>query len=488
VSDPEFGQAPLAGAHALDGLYRDMFGTPAMRAVFATSGLVRSWLDVEAALARAEAAVGLIPAEAAGAIGAACKPENVDLEALERGTALVGYPILPLVRQIARAAGEEAGGYVHWGATTQDIMDTATALQVRDARRLIQSDLAAVVTRLAGLAATHRDTVMAGRTHGQQALPITFGYKLAVYVAELRRHQERLADAGRRAEFVQFAGAAGTLASVGEAGLAVQRALADELELGVPPIAWHTSRDGLAEMVCVFGLLSATLAKLAQEVALLQRTEIAEVEEGYVPGRGGSSTMPQKRNPIASEAIIGASRLVRQMVPAMLDAMLHDNERATGPWHAEWLALPEAAILTHGIVAKARELLDGLVVRPDRMRRNLRATGGLISSEAVMMALAPLLGRQRAHDVVYSASMRAVQEETLLVDELLAEPDVAAHLDRAEIERLLDPASYVGLAGDFVDRVLGAAATGAGASEHHPVETRGRPGADYPFGTPSTEV
>jgi 3-carboxy-cis,cis-muconate cycloisomerase len=345
---------------------------------------VERWLEVEAALARAQAAVGMIPAEAGEAVAAACRLEAVDLAELVRGAELVGYPILTLVRQIEAAAGPAGRGYAHWGATTQDIMDTATALQARASRRLVEADLRLALRRLEALAAEHRDTVMAGRTHGQQALPITFGYKLAVYVAELRRHLERLASAGERAEFVEFAGASGTLASVGEAGLAVQARLAALLGLRVPPIAWHTSRDGLAELVCVFGMIGSTLAKLAEEVALLQRTELAELEEGYRPGRGGSSTMPQKRNPIASEALIGAARQLRQLVPAMLDAMLHDNERATGPWHGEWLALPEAAVLTHGIVLKAREILDTLVVRPDQMRRNLAISRGLINSEAVM--------------------------------------------------------------------------------------------------------
>lgn len=444
-------------AHALDTrLYGNIFGTAAMRAIFDDGGMVERWLAVEAALARAQATAGLIPVAAAEAIAAACTPAAIDLEELAGGTALVGYPILTLVHQIARAAGP-AGGYVHWGATTQDIMDTATALQVRAARRLLTDDLAAVLAQLVRLARAHRATPMAGRTHGQQALPITFGYKLAVYIAELRRHQARLAAAGARAELVEFAGAAGTLASVGAAGLSVQRLLAEALGLGVPPIAWHTSRDGLAEVVCVLGLIGATLAKLAQEIALLQRTEIAEVEEGYAPGRGGSSTMPQKRNPIACEAIIGASRQVRQLVPVMLDAMLHDGERATGPWHAEWLALPEAAVLTHGIVVTARDLLAGLVVRPEAMRRNLALSGGLIASESVMMALAPALGRQHAHEVVYAAAMRAVEAGRPLREELLAEPAVTAHLDAAAIDRLLEPESYLGLAVEFVDRVLAGA-------------------------------
>lgn len=442
-------------AHATDSfLYRDMFGTAAMRAIFADTSLVGYWLTVEASLARAEAAVGLIPESAASAIAGACTLERIDLVRLQQGTELVGYPILALVRQIDAAAGPESGGYVHWGATTQDIMDTGTALQVRDARRLIEADLSTLLQRLVAMAAEHRDTVMAGRTHGQQALPITFGYKLAVFVAELRRHQERLQEMASRVELVEFAGAAGTLASVGERGLAVQELMARDLGLHVPPIAWHTSRDGLAEFVSVLALLGSTMAKLAQEVALLQRTEIAEVEEGYVPGRGGSSTMPQKRNPIASEAIIGASRQLRQLVPVMLDAMLHDNERATGPWHAEWLALPEAAVLAHGIVAKSSELLEQLVVRPDRMRANLDLSRGLINSEAVMMALAPALGRQRAHDRVYEASMRAFMEDRPLRDLLLADDVVSRHLTSDQIEATLQPEAYVGLAPHFVDQVL----------------------------------
>ena len=445
-----------AGAHATESLFlRDVFGTAAMRAVWADVALVQRWLDVEAALARAEGAVGLIPAEVVPAIEAACRADDMDLAMLKLGTELVGYPILPLVRQVAARAGEPAGGYVHWGATTQDVMDTATALQVQASRGLVAADLAALTEALAAMAAEHRDTVMAGRTHGQQALPITFGYKLAVYVAELRRHQERLAALPARVEMVEFAGAAGTLASVGERGLRVQELMAADLGLYVPPIAWHTSRDGLAEFVGVLGLIAATLAKLAQEITFLQRTEVAEVEEGYVPGRGGSSTMPQKRNPIACEAIVGASRQVRQLVGAQWDAMLHDNERATGPWHTEWLALPETAVLAHGMLRNALDVVRNLVVRPGNMRRNLALSQGLINAEAVMMGLAPALGRQEAHDVVYEASMRAFESGRPLLDELLALPAVTERVPRAEIERLLRPESYLGLATTFVDRVVG---------------------------------
>ena len=435
-------------------LHAGTFGSDEMRAVFADDGLIQRWLDVEAALARAEAAAGVIPESAAAAITRACVLSVVDRDELRRGMDLVGYPILTLVRQIDRAAGPEAGGYVHWGATTQDIMDTATALQIAGARRLLERELRGVIGTLAELAQTHRATVIAGRTHGQHAVPVTFGYKLAVLIAELRRHLTRLAAAGRSAEMVEFAGAAGTLASIGAPGLLVQERMAADLGLSVPPISWHTSRDGVAEFVCVLGLISATFAKLAEEVALLQRNEIGELEERHVPGRGGSSTMPQKRNPIACEAIIGAGIHVRHLVGVQLDAMLHDGERATGPWHAEWLALPEAAVLTHGIVCKAGELLSGLVVRPERMLANAALSGGLINAEAVMMALAPTHGRQGSHEVVYAASMRAIASGRPFRDELLADPSISSTLDGLAIDELLSPEHYVGLATSFVDRVL----------------------------------
>lgn len=426
-----------------------------MEAVFDEQGAIQRWLDVEAALARAEAKAGIIPPSAADRITAACSLEHLDLDLLQRETALVGYPIHPLVRQLATLAGDPEGGYVHWGATTQDIMDTGLALQLRDARLLLEAELGKVREQLTELATQHRSTVMAGRTHGQQALPVTLGFKFAVYIEELRRHQQRLAQARFRTELVQFAGAAGTLASVGEVGLEVQRLLAAELGMGVPAITWHTSRDGVAEFGAILGMISATLAKLAQEVALLQRTEIAELSEGYEAGRGASSTMPHKRNPITSEAIIGANRIVRALAPALLDAMLHDGERATGPWHTEWLALSDVSVIAHGVVEMAGELLTGLVVSPVRMRSNLNLTNGLLNAEAVMMALAPTLGRQRAHEMVYGACMRAVDSGRTLREELLEEPDlIAAGVSEVDLDALLDPTEYVGLAARFVDEVV----------------------------------
>ncbi len=442
-------------AHVIDSLiYGDLFGSGEVRRMFSDEHLVELWLRVEVALAGAEAEVGLIPRRAAEAIAAAARPEAIALEDLRRQTAVVGYPILPLVRAIIRACPGDVGEYVHWGATTQDIMDTALALQLVEVHGVIQRDLGALQAVLLDLAARHRSTPMAGRTHGMQALPITFGYKVAVWAAEVRRHLERLEASRRHIAVGQFAGAVGTLASVGAMGLEVQRRLCGALGLAEPPIAWHTARDGVAAFACVLGMVAATLGKLGQEVALLQRTEIGEVEEPYVPGKGASSTMPQKRNPILCESLIAIARIARQDVALALDAMGHDHERATGPWHVEWESIPELCVLTGGALRLALGLFRGLVVHPDRMVRNLQLDGGQLLAEAVMMRLAPHVGRTRAHDVVYDACMEAHAQRVPLRDRLLASAAIRQHLDEASIDAALDPAAYLGMAETFVDRVI----------------------------------
>ena len=435
-------------------LFRDAFGTPAMRAVFEDRALVARYVEVEVALARAQGRCGVIPADAARDIAARSDAAALDLDLMRQGTEIVGYPILPLVQQLGKMCGE-AGRYVHWGATTQDIMDTAVVLQVREALALIEADLDAVRGILVRQARRYRDTPMAGRTHLQQALPVTFGYKLAVCLAMLDRHSERLAQLCPRVLVGQFGGAAGTLASLGERGLEVQAAMMDELGLGVPLATWHVARDGLAEAVNFLGLLTGSLGKIAYDVILLASTEVAEVREPFVSGRGASSTMPQKRNPISSELILAASKAVRQHAGLMLDAMVQDLERATGPWHAEWIAIPESFILAAGALHQAKFMLDGLVVDEARMRRNLEMTSGLIVAEAVMMGLAPHLGRNEAHDVVYAACRTAGDTGKSLAEVLAGMPEVSAHLDREAIGRLTSPSNYLGAAPQMVDRVVG---------------------------------
>ncbi|OZI66533.1 class-II fumarase/aspartase family protein [Bordetella genomosp. 11] len=432
-------------------LFRDAFGTRAMRAVFSDGALVQRYIDVEIALAKAQARTGVIPAEAAETIARESRIERIDFDHMREETDIVGYPILPLVHQLVAMCGE-AGRYIHWGATTQDIMDTAVALQVRDALDSIGNDIRELRGILAGLATRHRDTPMAGRTHLQQALPVTFGYKVAIWLAMFDRHQERLAQLRPRVAVVQFAGAAGTLASLGDKGFDVQRELASELDLGVPATTWHVARDGFAEAVNLLAIITGSLGKIALDIMIMASTEFAEVYEPFVKGRGASSTMPQKRNPISSELMLAASKAVRQHAGLMVDAMVQDLERATGPWHAEWIAIPESFILTAGALHQAKFALGGLVVDEARMKANLGMSNGLIVAEAVMMGMAPYIGRQQAHDVVYDACRTVNEKGGTLADALAALPEVTQHFDRAAIERMTDPANYLGLAPQMVDR------------------------------------
>src|SRR5215510_7840258 len=434
-------------------LFRDAFGTSEMREVFSDLGLISRYAEVEIALARAEARCGVIPADAAEEIARRTDVSALDFDLLRQETDVVGYPILPLVHQMTKQCGE-AGRYVHWGATTQDIMDTAVVLQIRAALQLIEADIAVLRDILADLSKRHRDTPMAGRTHLQQALPITFGYKTAIWLAMFDRHAERLAQLKPRVLVGQFSGAAGTLASLGNKGFEVQRALCEELGLGVPAATWHVARDGFAEAVNFLALVTGTLGKIALDIMLMASTEFAEVYEPFVKGRGASSTMPQKRNPISSELMLAAAKGVRQHAGLMLDAMIHDFERATGPWHAEWMAIPESFVLAAGALHQSNFALGGLVVDERRMAQNLGLSKGLIVAEAVMMYLAPFVGRQQAHDVVYAAC-RVVNDTGRTLAEVLAEDaEVSRHFDRAALDRLTDPANYLGLAPAMVDRVL----------------------------------
>ncbi|WP_027284595.1 3-carboxy-cis,cis-muconate cycloisomerase [Rubritepida flocculans] len=437
-----------------------LYGTEAMRAVMGERAFLQKMLDVEAALARAQARLGIVPAEAAQAITAAADVDRLDLAALAAATRNTGYPVVGLVKQLSALAGEEAGRWTHWGATTQDIMDSAVVLQLREALALLRTELLAVNRGLAHLARAHRATVMAGRTHLQHALPTTFGCKVAVWLSPLITMLERLDQLAPRALRLQFGGAAGTLASLGEQGLAVAEALAEELSLPCPDIPWHAARDGLAEVVGFCGLLAGALSKMATDVILLMQTEVAEVNEPHAPGRGGSSTMPQKRNPIACEYILAQARGVQALVPLMLGAMAQDQERGTGPWQAEPLAIGQALTLTHGALVQARVLAEGLVVDPARMARNLAATSGLIAAEQVMMGLAPVLGRGEAHHVVNRACDHALAHGVPLAEALLLEEAVASRMEADAVAALCDPRHYLGSAMAFVDRVLARHAAG----------------------------
>jgi 3-carboxy-cis,cis-muconate cycloisomerase len=446
---------------ALDSaLFADMFGTAAMREVFSDDALLARCVEVEAALARAQGRLGIIPADAAEAIthaaGAlATGRQALDFARLKTETETVGYPILPLVRQMAELVGEP-GRYLHWGATTQDILDSAAVLQIRAGLALIETDLTAVRAHLAELARKYRDTPMAGRTHLQHALPVTFGYKAAVWLYALDRHAERLRELRPRVFLVQFGGAAGTLASLGNGAdaLETRAELARELGLGDPPITWHVVRDGVAEIVQTLALLGGSLGKIAYDIMLMSATEFGEAAEPFVQGRGSSSTMPQKRNPISCELILAAAKVLRQQAGLALDAVVTDFERATGPWHAEWVALPEAFGFAAGALHQARFILGGLIVDADRMAKNLAMTHGLIVAEAVMMGLAPHTGRNEAHDLVYDACRVAIETDRPLFEVLMETPAVAGPLGPERLRALTDAANYLGAAPAMVDRML----------------------------------
>jgi 3-carboxy-cis,cis-muconate cycloisomerase len=442
-------------ATTLDSLiFRDIFTTAEMRRVFSDEQRTAYYLEIEAALARVQGRLGIIPAEAAREIEAKCRVENIDFQKLKATTERIGYPILGVVQQIVALCDKGLGEWCHWGATTQDITDTATIMQIRAALDLVERDMEKITSALADLARRHRDTPMAGRSNLQQAVPLTFGFKCACLLAAMQRHRERLKELRPRVLVGEFAGAVGTLASLGSEGLKVQEGLMAELGLRQPEIAWHTVRDRIGEVGCFLGLLTSTLGKISMDVKLLMQTEVGEVYEPFHEGRGSSSTMPQKRNPISCLYIHSTVALVRQHVAALLEAAVADHERSTGPWEIEWIALPEIFLLASGALTQTRDLVSGLQVDEKQMRANLDLTHGNIVSEAVMMGLGPHLGRQRAHDLVYDVCRKSATTGQPLADLLAKDAEISKHVSRAELDKMCDPANYLGLSGEMVDRVL----------------------------------
>jgi 3-carboxy-cis,cis-muconate cycloisomerase len=435
-------------------VFRDIFTTPAMRAVFSDENRVQKYLDFEAALARAQAKLMIIPQEACDEIVKHCDAKEYDMAKLKEATERIGYPVLPVVQQLVKLCKDGLGEWSHWGATTQDITDSATVLVMREALDIIEKEIDGIADALAALAKKYRDTPMAGRSNLQQAVPITFGYKMATMLAGFERHKERLAQLKKRLLVVEFGGAAGTLSSLGHNGLKCQEELAKELKLGQPVATWHTVRDTIAEVGCFLGLVTGSCGKIAFDVKLLMQTEVEEVYEPFHEGRGSSSTMPQKRNPISSVYITAQVGIVKQLVAALLEAMVEDHERATGPWEIEWIVLPEIFMLAAGALAQTKFVVSGLQVNEKKMRENLDITKGLIMSEAVMMGLGPTLGRNKAHDMVYDVCRLVVKTGLPLIDLLVEDKEISKHATRAQLEKMVDPANYLGVAGEMVDRVL----------------------------------
>ena len=441
-------------SHIIDyDLFGDQFSTPEIRAVFDERAMLQRWLDVEAALAAAQAELGLIPTEAAETIARQARVERLDLAAIKADLKTTAHPIVPLVRELAKLCGE-AGRWVHWGTTTQDIMDTGMILQLKEAHAVLRRDLRALVAVLAALAAAHRDTIMAGRTHAQQALPITFGFKVAVWTAECLRQLERLDQIAPRLLVGELAGAVGTLAGFGDQGVAVQAGALRRLGLGVPPIAWHVSRDCVTEWVTLLALQAGTCARIANEVIQLQRSELMEVEEPFTHGKVGSSTMPHKRNPSHAERVVAIGRMIRGLATTALETMIATHERDQSQTRAEWVLVPEATCLSAACLSSTLFIARGLRVDPARMRANLDGLGGLIMSEAVMLELGRAIGRNTAHDVVYEAAMAAFEGRGGFRELLSRDPRVKAVLSDADLDVVMRPESYTGLAGHFVDRVV----------------------------------
>lgn len=439
------------------GLFDPLFGSAAMSGVFSDAARLQRMLDFEAALARAEAACGVIPAGAASAIASKCKVELIDIDALARATADSANPAIPLVKQLTALVAKddpEAAEFVHWGATSQDANDTGLVLQIRQALHIIDNDLHSLCAALAQLARKHRSTLLVGRTLMQHALPTTFGVKVAGWLDAMSRHRERFAETEKRALVLQFGGAVGTLAALQEKGLQVAQALAAELQLELPSLSWHAQRDRLAEVATTLGLCAGTLGKIARDISLHAQTEIAEIFEPAGHGRGGSSTMPHKRNPVTSAAVLAAAVRVPGLVSTMLSAMAQEDERGLGNWHAEWETLPEIFRLTGGALQQITTVVPHLEVDAARMRRNLEATHGVIFAEAVTVALARHMGKSAARKLLEASIEKARESGKHLREVLAQDRAVTEVLSPAELDRLFDPANYLGVAEEFVDRVI----------------------------------
>lgn len=432
-----------------------MFGTAEMRTVFSDESRSKAWLKTEVALAVAQEKLGLIPAGTAKKIELVANLDSLDLGAMKSAFEKVGFPILPFVAQLTKACDSETARWVHYGATTQDILDTGTVLQMRDGISLIEEELKAILNALAVLAEKHRNTVMAGRTFQQQAAPITFGYKAAIWLDELIRHQERLKQLKERLLVGQCSGAVGTFATLGDQGLEVQKLMFANLGLKMPIISWHVSRDNWAEMVNWLAITAATFAKIANEIVILMRSEIGELSEPFEIGRGASTTLPQKRNPIACEPIIANAHKLRELVGSQLTSMIQEHERGgLGQMHLEWMVIPEAFVLFSGSLKHTKFILQNLWVGKEQMRVNLEIGGGLLMAESVMMGLAPKVGKTKAHHLVYAAAGKAMDQGLTLRKALLSDHEIAQLLMVEEIDNLLDPSNYVGVAPTMVDAVL----------------------------------
>jgi 3-carboxy-cis,cis-muconate cycloisomerase len=442
---------------SLSSLLAPMLSSAAMRAVCDDAAYLQNMLDFEAALARAEAATGVIPTGAADPITKACRAESFDLLGLAEAATRSGNLAIPLVKAltaIVAKADADAGRYVHWGATSQDVIDTATMLMLRAGIDALIGDIDRAVAGFAKLARQHRNTAVVARTWLQHALPMPFGLKLAEYAAALHRSRGRLKNLRSDTLALQFGGAAGTLAALGDKGLVVAEKLAQELKLPLPDAPWHTHRDRIAEAASAFAILAGSCGKIARDVSLMMQTDVAEAFEPSGEGRGGSSAMPHKRNPVAAASALGAATMAPNLAATIFAAQVGDHERSAGPWHAEWPTLPALMLVTSGALAAIADIAEGLEVDAARMRVNLNATQGLIMAEAVSMALAEKIGKSDAHHLIEAASKRAVAEKKHLHDVLASDTKITAHLNAEKLAKLFEPMAYQGASQALIDRLL----------------------------------
>jgi 3-carboxy-cis,cis-muconate cycloisomerase len=440
---------------ALDSaIFGPLFNDEEVSKLFDDRALVGAWVEVEAALARTEGRLSVIPLSAAEQIARAATSDKIDIRALSQGTVRSGFPIIALVRELQKCVGAQAAPYVHWGATTQDIMDTACVLQLRATIGLFKERLVAITRHLRDLSDQHRDTVLAGRTHGQQALPVSFGLKVAAWLTPLLRHAERLNEISPRLLSLQFGGAAGTLAALGDKGLAVMEALAQELKLATPLMPWHAQRDNFVEFAGWLSLVTGSLGKMAQDIILLAQTEIEEAAESAEGGRGGSSTMPQKSNPITSELIIAAARTNAALLSAMHQALIQEQERATHGWQVEWLTLPQMVVLTGGALKQALFLAKNLQVDQRKMRDNIARANDVILAEAAVFALAEAMPRAKADELVKKACAVAVSEGRPLIDVVKQMAGGLVPEGAVNWPALAKPENYLGETAKIIDRVL----------------------------------
>lgn len=435
-------------------LFRDVFSTGTMREIWDDRSIIQNWLDTEVALADVQAEMGIIPVNVAQEISKKANVDNLDIDVIRNDINKIGHSLVPALRELQRKCEGNSGEYIHLGPTTQDILDTGFMLSTKKAFDLVYNGVYELEAILIDLAEEHKNTIMVGRTHGQQALPITFGYKVAIWASEIHRHLERMKECRNRDFVGQLSGAVGTLASFGDRALELQERVMAKLGLMVPDISWHVSRDRVVSIVNVLALVAGTLGKIGNEIVTLQKTECSELAEPWANGMVGSSTMPHKRNPAAAEGMHSLAKLVKGTLLEVHESMLQEHERDGATWKLEWVAVPEAFIYTDAAVTKAKKVLKGLVVNKEKMDHNLELLKGLLLSEPVMLHLGEKLGKQTAHEIVYEISMNAFRDDASFKEYLLKDPRISKYFSERDLDKILNPHGYTGYSRQLTERVV----------------------------------